>query len=101
MIHSVNTLPMDMCEFDMILDMDRLAAHRATIDCHSRRVRFGDIHAHEFTNHSFLSGKSVKIIFAKKTLTLWSHGYKGFLTTFYVTTSYFYDFMCMYLTSMD
>ncbi|GKF34526.1 putative reverse transcriptase domain-containing protein, partial [Tanacetum coccineum] len=44
-IHSVNALPLDMCEFDIILGMDWLATHRATIDCHSRRVIFGDIHA--------------------------------------------------------
>ncbi|GKA02767.1 putative reverse transcriptase domain-containing protein [Tanacetum coccineum] len=42
-IRSVNALPLDMCEFDIILGIDWLAAHRATIDCHSRRVIFGDI----------------------------------------------------------
>ncbi|GJS32742.1 putative reverse transcriptase domain-containing protein, partial [Tanacetum coccineum] len=47
-IRSVNALPLDMCEFDIILGIDWLAAHRATIDCHSRRVIFGDIHAPEF-----------------------------------------------------
>ncbi|GJT13955.1 putative reverse transcriptase domain-containing protein [Tanacetum coccineum] len=35
-IRSVNALPLDMCEFDIILGIDWLAAHRATIDCHSR-----------------------------------------------------------------
>ena len=70
MIRSVNTFLMDMYEFDMILGMDWLAAHRATIDFHSRRVIFGDIHATEFTNHSSLPGKSVKIIFDLKTRTL-------------------------------
>ncbi|GJY94790.1 putative reverse transcriptase domain-containing protein [Tanacetum coccineum] len=50
-IHSVNALPLDMCEFDIILGIDWLAAHRATIDCHSRRVIFGDIHAPEFIYH--------------------------------------------------
>ncbi|GJR92989.1 putative reverse transcriptase domain-containing protein [Tanacetum coccineum] len=42
-IRSVNALPLDMCEFDIILGIDWLAAHRAMIDCHSRRVIFGDI----------------------------------------------------------
>ncbi|GKF52810.1 putative reverse transcriptase domain-containing protein, partial [Tanacetum coccineum] len=37
-IRSVNALPLDMCEFDIILGIDWFAAHRATIDCHSRRV---------------------------------------------------------------
>ncbi|GJT58365.1 putative reverse transcriptase domain-containing protein [Tanacetum coccineum] len=51
-IRSVNALPLDMCEFDIILGIDWLAAHRATIDCHSRRVIFGDIHAPEFIYHA-------------------------------------------------
>ncbi|GJT06199.1 putative reverse transcriptase domain-containing protein [Tanacetum coccineum] len=37
-IRSVNALPLDMCEFDIILGMDWLSAHHATIDCHSRRM---------------------------------------------------------------
>ncbi|GJT90973.1 reverse transcriptase domain-containing protein [Tanacetum coccineum] len=71
---SVNALPLDMCEFDIILGMDWLAAHRATIDCHSRRVIFGDIHAPEFIYHGSLPGKSMKIISALKARTLLSHG---------------------------
>ncbi|GJT05309.1 putative reverse transcriptase domain-containing protein [Tanacetum coccineum] len=73
-IRSVNALPLDMCEFDIILGMDWLAAHRATIDCHSRRVIFGDIHAPEFIYHGSLPGKSMKIISALKARTLLSHG---------------------------
>ncbi|GJT47862.1 putative nucleotidyltransferase, ribonuclease H [Tanacetum coccineum] len=75
-IRSVNALPLDMCEFDIILGMDWLAAHRATIDCHSRRVIFGDIHAPEFIYHGSLPGKSMKIISALKARTLLSHGCK-------------------------
>ncbi|GJV79101.1 putative reverse transcriptase domain-containing protein, partial [Tanacetum coccineum] len=37
-ICSVNALPLDMCEFDIILSIDWLAAHRAMIDCHSPRT---------------------------------------------------------------
>ncbi|GJW81832.1 putative reverse transcriptase domain-containing protein [Tanacetum coccineum] len=44
-IRSVNALPLDMCEFDMILGIDWLAVHRASVDCHWRRVIFGDISA--------------------------------------------------------
>ncbi|GJW14449.1 putative reverse transcriptase domain, aspartic peptidase domain protein [Tanacetum coccineum] len=73
-IRSVNALPLDMCEFDIILGIDWLAAHRATIDCHSRRVIFGDIHAPEFIYHGSLPGKSMKIISALKARTLLSHG---------------------------
>ncbi|GJU62017.1 putative reverse transcriptase domain-containing protein [Tanacetum coccineum] len=63
-IRSVNALPLDMCEFDIILGMDWLSAHHATIDCHSRRVIFGNIHTPEFIYHGSLPGKSMKIISA-------------------------------------
>ncbi|GJU18395.1 putative reverse transcriptase domain-containing protein [Tanacetum coccineum] len=86
-IRSVNALPLDMCEFDIILGMDWLAAHRATIDCHSRRVIFGDIHAPEFIYHGSLPGKPMKIISALKARTLLSHGCEGFLATIHDTTS--------------
>ncbi|GJR81127.1 putative reverse transcriptase domain-containing protein [Tanacetum coccineum] len=66
--------------------MDWLAAHRATIDCHSRRVIFGDIHAPEFIYHGSLPGKSMKIISALKARTLLSHGCEGFLATIHDTT---------------
>ncbi|GKD96950.1 putative reverse transcriptase domain-containing protein, partial [Tanacetum coccineum] len=58
-ICSVNALPLNMCEFDMILGIDSLAVHRASVDCHSRRVIFGDIHAPEFIYQGSLSGKSM------------------------------------------
>ncbi|GJS31965.1 putative reverse transcriptase domain-containing protein [Tanacetum coccineum] len=86
-IRSVNALPLDMCEFDIILGIDWLAAHRATIDCHSRRVIFGDIHAPEFIYHGSLPGKPMKIISALKARTLLSHGCEGFLATIHDTTS--------------
>nr|GEY54587.1 hypothetical protein [Tanacetum cinerariifolium] len=50
-IRAINTLPLDMCEFDIILGMDWLTEHHATIDCRSYRVIFGDIHAPEFIYH--------------------------------------------------
>ncbi|GJU90583.1 putative reverse transcriptase domain-containing protein [Tanacetum coccineum] len=86
-IRSVNALPLDMCEFDIILGIDWLAAHRATIDCHSRRVLFGDIRTPEFIYHGSLPGKSMKIISALKARTLLSHGCEGFLATIHDTTS--------------
>ncbi|GJZ34669.1 putative reverse transcriptase domain-containing protein [Tanacetum coccineum] len=49
---------------------DWLAAHRAMIDCHSRRVIFGDIHAPEFIYHGSLPGKSMKIISQLKSTRL-------------------------------
>ncbi|GJS40601.1 putative reverse transcriptase domain-containing protein [Tanacetum coccineum] len=86
-IRSVNALPLDMCEFDIILGIDWLAAHRATIDCHSRRVIFGDIRTPEFIYHGSLPGKSMRIISALKARTLLSHGCEGFLATIHDTTS--------------
>nr|GFC49114.1 putative reverse transcriptase domain-containing protein [Tanacetum cinerariifolium] len=63
-IRAINALPLDMCEFDIILGMDCLAEHHATIDCRSYRVIFGDIHAPEFNYHGSLPGKSMQIISA-------------------------------------
>nr|GEX98207.1 reverse transcriptase domain-containing protein [Tanacetum cinerariifolium] len=63
-----------MCEFDLILGMDWLTEHHATIDCHSYRVIFGDIHAPEYTYHGSLPGKSMQIISALQARTLLYHG---------------------------
>ncbi|GJX56633.1 putative reverse transcriptase domain-containing protein [Tanacetum coccineum] len=48
-------------QFDMILGIDWLAVHRASVDCHSRRVIFGDIHAPEFIYQGSLPGKSMSL----------------------------------------
>nr|GEZ68384.1 retrotransposable element Tf2 [Tanacetum cinerariifolium] len=76
-----------MCEFDIILGMDWLTEHHATIDCRSYRVIFGDIHAPEFVYHGSLPGKSMQIISALQARTLLSHGCEGFLATIHDTTS--------------
>nr|GFB28166.1 hypothetical protein [Tanacetum cinerariifolium] len=60
-IRAINALPLDMCEFDMILGMDWLTEHHATIDCRLYRVIFGDIHAPKFIYHGSLPGKSMQI----------------------------------------
>nr|GFC60773.1 reverse transcriptase domain-containing protein [Tanacetum cinerariifolium] len=73
-IRAINALPLDMCEFDIILDMDWLTEHRATIDCRSYRVIFGDIHVPKFIYHGSLPGKSMQIILALQACTLLSHG---------------------------
>nr|GFC62632.1 putative reverse transcriptase domain, aspartic peptidase domain protein [Tanacetum cinerariifolium] len=85
-IRAINALPLDMCEFDIILGMDWLTDH-ATIDCRSYRVIFGDIHAPEFIYHGSLPGKSMQIISALQARTLLSHGCEGFLATIHDTTS--------------
>nr|GFD09598.1 putative reverse transcriptase domain-containing protein [Tanacetum cinerariifolium] len=66
-----------MCEFDIILGMDWLTEHHATIDCRSYQVIFGDIHAPEFIYHGSLPGKSMQIISALQARTLLSHGCEG------------------------
>nr|GFC27943.1 hypothetical protein [Tanacetum cinerariifolium] len=86
-IHAINALSLDMCEFNIILGMDWLTEHHATIDCRSYRVIFGDIHAPEFIYHGSLSGKSMQIISALQVRTLLSYGCKGFLATIHDTTS--------------
>nr|GEV92399.1 retrotransposon protein, putative, Ty3-gypsy subclass [Tanacetum cinerariifolium] len=50
-IRFANLLPLEMSDFDIILGMDWLTEHRATIDCHSRRVIFGDLNNSEFIYH--------------------------------------------------
>nr|GFC90815.1 hypothetical protein [Tanacetum cinerariifolium] len=86
-IRAINALPLDMCEFDIILGMDFLTKHHATIDCRSYRVIFGDIHAPEFVYHGSLPRKSMHIISALQARTLLSHGCEGFLATIHDTTS--------------
>ncbi|GKA88326.1 reverse transcriptase [Tanacetum coccineum] len=54
-IRSANLLPLEMSDFDIILGMDWLSEHRATIDCHSKRVIFGDLNNPEFIYHGFLA----------------------------------------------
>nr|GFC32519.1 hypothetical protein [Tanacetum cinerariifolium] len=86
-IRAINALPLDMCEFDIILGMDWLTEYHATIDCRSYRVIFSYIHAPEFIYHGSLPRKSMQIIFALQARTFLSHGCKGFLATIHDTTS--------------
>nr|GFC96124.1 putative reverse transcriptase domain, aspartic peptidase domain protein [Tanacetum cinerariifolium] len=67
--------------------MDWLTEHHATIDCHSYRVIFGDIHAPEFIYHGSLPGKSMQIISTLQARTLLFHGCEGFLATIHDMTS--------------
>ncbi|GJY78680.1 hypothetical protein Tco_0484481 [Tanacetum coccineum] len=66
---------------------DWLAAHRATIDCHSRRVIFGDIHAPEVYLNGSLPEKPMKIISALKARTLLSHGCEGVVERVFIRPS--------------
>ncbi|GJR95528.1 putative reverse transcriptase domain-containing protein [Tanacetum coccineum] len=50
-IRPANLLPIHMFDFDVILGMDWLASHRATIDCYARTVIFGNVRQPEFVYH--------------------------------------------------
>ncbi|GJW37734.1 alpha/beta hydrolases superfamily protein [Tanacetum coccineum] len=73
-IRPANLLPIHMLDFDVILGMDWLASHRATIDCYARTVIFGNVCQPEFVYHGSSPLKSVKLISAMKARTLISHG---------------------------
>ncbi|GJU98659.1 reverse transcriptase [Tanacetum coccineum] len=75
-IRPANLLPIHMLDFDVILGMDWLASHRATIDCYARTVIFGNVRQPEFVYHGSSPLKSVKLISAMKARTLISHGPK-------------------------
>jgi hypothetical protein len=85
-IRPANLLPLDMFDFDVILGMDWLALHKATIDCHARKVIFGDLLHPEFVYHGSQPLKYAKIISAMKARTLISHGCQGFLASIKDTT---------------
>ncbi|KAJ0524657.1 putative nucleotidyltransferase, Ribonuclease H [Helianthus annuus] len=78
-VRKANLYPMQMGDFDVILGMDWLAMHRATIDCHSKRVIFGDLRYPESIFQGTQPQKSIKIISALKAQKLISHGCEGFL----------------------
>ncbi|GJV11617.1 putative reverse transcriptase domain-containing protein [Tanacetum coccineum] len=80
-IRPANLLPIHMFDFDVILGMDWLASHRATIDCYARTVIFGNVCQPEFVYHGSSPLKSVKLISAMKARTLISHGCQGFLAS--------------------
>ncbi|GJR26420.1 putative reverse transcriptase domain-containing protein [Tanacetum coccineum] len=80
-IRPANLLPIPMFDFDVILGMDWLASHRATIDCYARTVIFGNVRQPEFVYHGSSPLKSVKLISAMKARTLISHGCQGFLAS--------------------
>ncbi|GKD86051.1 putative reverse transcriptase domain-containing protein, partial [Tanacetum coccineum] len=77
-IHFANLLPLEMSDFDIILGMDWLTQYRATIDCHTKRVIFGDLNNPEFIYHGSRPGNPIKIISALKARTLISHGCEEF-----------------------
>ncbi|GJV62721.1 putative reverse transcriptase domain-containing protein [Tanacetum coccineum] len=80
-IRFANLLPLEMSNFDIILGMDWLTKHRATIDCLTKQVIFGDLNNLEFIYHGSRPGKFIKIISSLKARTLISYGCEGFLAS--------------------
>ncbi|XP_074362139.1 uncharacterized protein LOC141702337 [Apium graveolens] len=75
----VNLLPMEMHDFDIILGMDWLSEHRATIDFQVKRVIFGDVDKPEFVYQGSQPKGEVKLISALKASKLLSKGCDGYL----------------------
>nr|GEU64686.1 putative reverse transcriptase domain-containing protein [Tanacetum cinerariifolium] len=80
-IHFANLIPLEMSDFDIILGIDWLIEHQATIDCYLKHVIFGNLNNPEFIYHGSRPGKPIKIISALKDRTLISHGCEGFLAS--------------------
>nr|GEW68815.1 reverse transcriptase domain-containing protein [Tanacetum cinerariifolium] len=80
-VRSANLLPLEMSDFDIILGMDWLTEHCATIDCHTKSVIFGNLNNLEFIYQGSRPGRPIKIISALKARTLISHNCKGFLAS--------------------
>ncbi|KAL8104027.1 hypothetical protein AgCh_028305 [Apium graveolens] len=85
--HKVNLLPMEMHDFDIILGMDWLSEHRATIDCQGKRVIFGDAGKPEFVYQGTQPKGEVKLIYALKASKLLSKGCNGYLAFVKVTSN--------------
>ncbi|XP_074375921.1 uncharacterized protein LOC141717653 [Apium graveolens] len=77
--YKVNLLPMEMHDFDVILGMDWLSEHRATIDCQGKRVIFGDVDKPEFVYQGSQPKGDVKLISALKASKLLFKGCDGYL----------------------
>nr|GEX13177.1 hypothetical protein [Tanacetum cinerariifolium] len=58
-IRFANFLPLEISDLDIILGMDWLTEHRATIDCHTKRVIFGDLNNPEFIYHASIKDTSL------------------------------------------
>ncbi|XP_071687300.1 uncharacterized protein [Rutidosis leptorrhynchoides] len=75
-----NLFPMTMHDFDIILGMDWLSRHHATIDCYSKSILFGYHSILDCVFNGDLPVKSIKVISALKAQKLISHGCVGYLT---------------------
>ncbi|XP_074323441.1 uncharacterized protein LOC141660359 [Apium graveolens] len=75
----VDLLPIQMRDFDIILGMDWLERHKATIDCPGKRIIFGDSNSLEFVFQGSKPSGCGKFISAIKAKKMIAHGCEGIL----------------------
>ncbi|XP_063941268.1 uncharacterized protein LOC135149473 [Daucus carota subsp. sativus] len=76
---SVDLLPIPMRDFDVILGMDWLEQHKATIDCQQMKIIFGDPISPEFEFQGSKLNSLEKFISAIKARKMIAHGCDGYL----------------------
>ena len=82
----VDLLPIHMRDFDVILGMDWLERHKATIDCLMKRITFGDPNSPEFEFQGSKPSGLGKFISAIKAKKMIAHGCEGYLAHVIDTT---------------
>ncbi|XP_074355926.1 uncharacterized protein LOC141695588 [Apium graveolens] len=75
----VDLLPIQMRDFDIILGMDWLERHKATIDCPGKRIFFGDSNSPEFVFQGSKPSGCGKFSSAIKAKKMIAHGSEVFL----------------------
>ena len=75
----VDLLPIQMGDFDVILGMDWLERHRATIDCQGKRIIFGDSNSPDFEFRGSKPNGLGKFVSAIKAKQMLAHGCEGYL----------------------
>ena len=68
-----------MHDFDIILGMDWLATHYASIDCHRKKVNFRIPNQHEFEFIGKPNHVHPRVISAIQAKLMLAYGYKGYL----------------------
>ncbi|GJW17342.1 putative ribonuclease H-like domain-containing protein [Tanacetum coccineum] len=85
-IRFADLIPLKMSDFDIILGMDWLTEHRATIDCHLKCVIFGDLNNPEFIYHGSRHVIMEYLVNISKRRSFWSLN-EDILKIYYSTTN--------------
>ncbi|KAK9065033.1 hypothetical protein SSX86_016416 [Deinandra increscens subsp. villosa] len=78
-VFTAELLPMTMHDFDIILGMDWLSTHQATINCQARQVTIGDVEKPKCVYQGSSPSGLVKVISALKARKLINNGCEGYL----------------------